>query len=46
MDYIKSSNPIEGEYKDSFLCLNLSIDKSLLKPNYSSGLTIAFVPCD
>ena len=26
--------------------MNLSKDKSLVKPNYSSGLTLAYIPCD
>ena len=44
LDYIKGSNYIDE--KEAFLCLDLSKDKSLLKPNYYSGLTLGYVPCD
>ena len=43
MKYIKGSN--YNEEKDAFLCLTLEKDKSIIKPSYSAGLSIAFVPC-
>ena len=46
MDLIVNYNPEAIQEKDSFVCLNLSKDKSILKPNYYSGLTLAFIPCD
>ena len=44
MNSIKGSNYIDD--KEAFLCLDLSKDKSLLKPNYYSGLTLGYIPCD
>ena len=40
---IKSED--QSDMKESFMCLNLNKEQSTIKPNYYSGLNIAFVPC-
>ena len=46
LDYIKSRSPDRAEYKDAFLCMDLNSSNSVIRPNYYSGLTIAYLPCD
>ena len=46
LDYIKDKGPGLAQAKDAFLCMDLNETNSIIKPDYSSGLTIAYLPCD
>ena len=46
LDYIKGLNPDQTQDKDAFLCMDMNNDNSYLKPNYYSGMTVAYIPCD
>ena len=46
MDYIKGLSPNRADDKEAFLCMSLNSNNSIIKPNYYSGLTIAYLPCD
>ena len=34
-----------SDVNEAFMCLNLNKEQSTLKPNYYSGIDIAFIPC-
>ena len=45
MDYIKGLRPERTQDKDAFLCMDLNETNSVVRPNYYSGVTIAYIPC-
>ena len=38
--------PGRAHEKDAFLCMDLNETNAIVKPNYNSGLTIAYLSCD
>ena len=46
LDYIKGLHPDRKTRQEAFLCMELNKDNSVVRPNYYSGLTIAYLPCD
>ena len=46
LESIKGKDPLRTHEKDAFLCMYLNETNALVKPNYNSGLTIAYLPCD
>ena len=46
LDYIKGLVPDRKSNQEAFLCMDLNEDNSVVRPNYYSGLTIAYIPCD
>ena len=45
MDYITGLRPERTQDKDAFLCMDLNETNSVVRPNYYSGVTIAYIPC-
>ena len=46
LNSIKDMGPGRAHEKDAFLCMDLNETNAIVKPNYNSGLTIAYLSCD